>query len=270
MVRDPRAAFDMLFGVGATPQERAERRAEDKSILDLISNQIARLRKDLGAADRARLAEYLDDVREIERRIQQVEAHNRSGEVRELPEAPAGVPDDFEEHVKLMFDLQVVALASEVTRVFSFKMSRDSSGRVYPKSGVNASFHPASHHQEREDRILQFNDINKYHVSLIPYFLEKLKRTPDGDGTLLDHSLVIYGSPMGNPNVHNHKRCPLFLAGHASGHLKGNLHIVTPDGTPMANAMLSMLHMLGLEDVRSLGDSTGTLDLNSAPPAQSA
>jgi hypothetical protein len=270
MVRDPRAAFDQLFGFGATPEERAAQRSADRSVLDWIMTQVASIRPSLGPADRARLNEYLDDVREIERRIQQVEAHNRSGEVRELPEAPAGVPDDFEEHVKLMFDLQVVALASEVTRVFSFKMSRDSSGRVYPKSGVNASFHPASHHQEREDRILQFNDINKYHVSLIPYFLEKLKRTPDGDGTLLDHSLVIYGSPMGNPNVHNHKRCPLFLAGHASGHLKGNLHIVTPDGTPMANAMLSMLHMLGLEDVRSLGDSTGTLDLNSAPPAQSA
>jgi hypothetical protein len=147
--------------------------------------------------------------------------------------------------------------------VFSFKMSRDSSGRVYPKSGVNTSFHPASHHQEREDRILQFQQINKYHVSLIPYFLEKLKTTPDGDGSLLDHSLVIYGSPMGNPNVHNHKRCPLFLAGHASGKLKGDLHIVTPDGTPMANAMLSMLHLLGLEDVQSLGDSTNPLDLNS-------
>ena len=269
MVRDPRAAFDQLFGFGATPEERAAQRNADRSVLDWIMTQVASIRPSLGASDRARLNEYLDDVREIERRIQRVEAHNRSGEVRELPEAPAGVPDDFEEHVKLMFDLQAVALASEVTRVFSFKMSRDSSGRVYPKSGVNASFHPASHHQEREDRILQFNEINKYHVSLIPYFLEKLKRTPDGEGTLLDHSLVIYGSPMGNPNVHNHKRCPLFLAGHASGKLKGNLHLITPDGTPMANAMLSMLHMLGLEDVKSLGDSTGALDLN-APSAQSA
>jgi hypothetical protein len=270
MVRDPRAAFDQLFGFGATPEERAAQRSADRSVLDWIMTQVASIRPSLGASDRARLNEYLDDVREIERRIQRVEAHNRSGEVRELPEAPAGVPDDFEEHVKLMFDLQAVALASEVTRVFSFKMSRDSSGRVYPKSGVNASFHPASHHQEREDRILQFNEINKYHVSLMPYFLEKLKRTPDGDGTLLDHSLVMYGSPMGNPNVHNHKRCPLFLAGHASGRLKGNLHIITPDGTPMANAMLSMLHMLGLDDVKSLGDSTGALDLNSAPSAQSA
>ena len=263
MVRDPRAAFDQLFGFGATPEERAAQRSADRSVLDWIKTQVDSVRKTLGPADRARLNEYVDDVREIERRIQRVEARNRSGEVRELPEAPAGVPDDFEEHVKLMFDLQALALASEVTRVFSFKMSRDSSGRVYPKSGVNASFHPASHHQEREDRILQFNAINKYHVSLIPYFLEKLKSTPDGDGSLLDHSLVIYGSPMGNPNVHNHKRCPLFLAGHASGKLKGHLHIVPKDATPMANAMLSMLHMLGIEDTR-FGDSTGALDLNSS------
>jgi Protein of unknown function (DUF1552) len=269
MVRDPRAAFDQLFGFGSTPEERAAQRSADRSVLDWITTQVDSVRKTLGPADRARLNEYLDDVREIERRIQRVETRNRSGEVRELPEAPAGVPDDFEEHVRLMFDLQALALASEVTRVFSFKMSRDSSGRVYPKSGVNASFHPASHHQEREDRILQFNAINKYHVSLIPYFLEKLKSTPDGDGSLLDHSLVIYGSPMGNPNVHNHKRCPLFLAGHASGKLKGHLHIVPPDGTPMANAMLSMLHLLGIDDTR-FGDSTGALDLNGAPGSPSA
>src|SRR5688500_6348313 len=164
MVRDPRAAFDQLFGVGTTPEERAAQRSADRSVLDWITTQVAGIRQTLGPSDRARLNEYLDDVREIERRIQKIEAHNRSGESRELPEAPAGVPDDFEEHVKLMFDLQAVALASEVTRVFTFKMSRDSSGRVYPKSGVNASFHPASHHQEREDRILQFNTINKYHV----------------------------------------------------------------------------------------------------------
>jgi hypothetical protein len=264
MVRDPRAAFDQLFGFGTTPEERTAERRADRSVLDWIMTQVESVRQTLGPADRARLNEYLDDVREIERRIQRIEAQNRSGDGREMPEAPAGVPDDFEEHVKLMFDLQAIALASEITRVFSFKMSRDSSGRVYPKSGVNASFHPASHHQEREDRILQFNAINKYHVSLMPYFLEKLRSTPDGDGSLLDHSLVIYGSPMGNPNVHNHKRCPLFLAGHASGKLKGNLHINTPDGTPMANAMLSMLQMLGVEDANSFGDSTGMVDLNSA------
>ncbi len=266
MVRDPRAAFDMLFGVGATPEQRAARRKADKSILDWITAEVAQLQSKLGPGDRARLSDYLDDVREIERRIQRVEASNASGEPRELPMAPMGVPDSFEEHVKLMFDLQAVAFASDITRVFSFKMGRDGSSRVYPDSGVKTGFHPASHHQDREDRILDFAKINKYHLSLLPYFLEKLKTTPDGDGNLLDHTMVIYGSPMGNSNVHNHKRCPLFLAGGAGGALKGNLHIKAADGTPMANAMLSMLHILGLDDVTSFGDSTEAMNLNHAVP----
>jgi hypothetical protein len=263
MVRDPRVAFDQLFGVGATPEERAAHRRADRSILDWITTEVARLRTQLGPADQARLADYLEEVREIERRIQKIEAYNASGEPREMPEAPAGVPDDFEEHVKLMFDLQAVAFASDITRVFSFKMGRDGSSRVYPDSGVNTGFHPASHHQGREDRVTQFAAINKYHVNMVPYFLEKLRNTPDGDGTLLDHSMVIYGSPMGDSNVHNHKRCPLFVAGHAGGKLQGNMHVQTPDGTPMANAMLTMAHALGLDDLESFGDSTGPLDLNS-------
>ena len=265
MIRDPRSAFDQLFGVGATPAERAERRAEDRSILDLISSQLSRLNKELGAADRARLADYLDDVREIERRIQKVEAYNASGEPREMPEAPIGVPDSFEEHVKLMFDLQALAFASDTTRVFSFKLGRDASSRVYPESGVRTGFHPASHHGEREDRIIDFARINRYHVSLVPYFLKKLKETPDGDSNLLENTLVVYGSPMGNSNIHNHKKCPLFLAGHAGGRLKGGVHLKAPDGTPMANAMLTMMHMLGLDEVKRFGDSTGELNLNAAP-----
>jgi hypothetical protein len=269
MIRDPRLAFDQLFGVGATPAERAQRRAEDKSILDLISAQLNRLNREIGAADRARIANYLDEVREIERRIQKVEAYNKSGEPREIPTAPVGVPDSFDEHVRLMFDLQALAFASDTTRVFSFKMGRDASSRVYPTSGVTTGFHPASHHGDREDRILDFAKINKYHLSLLPYFLEKLKSTPDGDRNLLENTMVIYGSPMGNSNVHNHKRCPLFLAGHAGGKLKGHLHIKASDGTPMANAMLSMLHMLGLEDMKSFGDSTEAMDLNSAGTAMS-
>ena len=238
MIRDPRAAFDQLFGVGATAEERIARRQRDKSILDFIQGEVARLRRDLGPADRARLGEYLDDVREIERRIQKVEASNSSGEARALPGAPVGVPDAFAEHVKLMFDLQAVAFASDITRVFSFKMGRDGSSRAYPESGVNAGFHPSSHHQDREDRIREFQKINTYHVAQLPYFLNKLKNTPDGDGSLLDNTLVMYGSPMGNSNVHNHKRCPLFFAGHAGGQLKGGLHIKAADGTPMANPML--------------------------------
>ena len=265
MIRDPRVAFDQLFGVGATPRARAERRAEDKSILDWITSDVARLKKDLGAADQARLGDYLDDVREIERRIQKTESFNSSGEQRELPGAPVGVPDSFEEHIKLMFDLQAIAFASDITRVFSFKLGRDASNRVFADSGVKTAFHSASHHQDRDDRIRDFQKINQYHIGMIPYFLNKLKATPDGERNLLDNTLVLYGSPMGNSNVHNHKRCPLFLAGHAGGQLKGNLHIKAADGTPMANAMLSVLHMLGLNDVASFGDSTAAMDLNAAP-----
>ncbi len=265
MIRDPRVVFDQLFGIGATPEERARRRVEDRSILDTITASVARLKRDLGAGDRARLTDYLDDVREIERRIQKVEAQNTSGEPRELPGAPAGVPDSFAEHVKLMFDLQAVAFASDITRVFSFKLGRDASSRAYPESGVKTGFHPASHHQEREDRIADFAKINTYHVSLMPYFLEKLKNTPDGDKNLLENTMVLYGSPMGNSNVHNHKRCPLFLAGHAGGTLKGNLHLKAADGTPMANVMLTLMHNLGLDDIQQFGDSTNTFDLTGAP-----
>jgi hypothetical protein len=267
MIRDPRVVFDQLFGVGATPAERKERRAEDRSILDWLGTSVNRLKKDLGAADRARLDDYLQDVREIERRIQKVEAYNTSGELRELPGAPIGVPDSFTEHVKLMFDLQALAFASDLTRVFAFKLGRDASNRVYPESGFKGAFHSASHHQEKEDRILDFAKINKYHVGLVPYLLEKLKNTPDGDGgSVLDNTVVLYGSPMGDSNVHNHKRVPMFLAGRAGGALKGNLHVRAADGTPLANAMLTVAHTLGLE-MPSFGDSSGELDLNSAAPA---
>jgi hypothetical protein len=262
MVRDPRAAFDQLFGFGATPAERAANRQTDNSILDWVANEVSRLSRELGAADRRRLDEYLTDIREIERRIQRVEATNRSGGPRELPGAPAGVPDSFDEHVKLMFDLQATAFAADITRVFSFKMGRDGSARVYPESGAPLPFHPASHHGEVESRVLQFAQINKYHVSLVPYFLSKLKKLQEGEQSLLDKTLVLYGSPMGNSNTHNHKRCPLFLAGRANGALKGNGHLVAPDGTPMANAMLSVLHALGMDDVARFGDSTGALELN--------
>ena len=270
MTRDPRTVFDQLFGVGATPQERAERRAEDRSILDWLGTATGRLKKELGAADRMRLAAYLDEVREIERRIQRVEVRNASGESRALPEAPVGVPDSFSEHVKLMFDLQALAFASDITRVFAFKLGRDASNRVYPESGFKGAFHSASHHGEREDRIMDYQKINSYHVSMVPYLLEKLKNTPDGDGNLLDNSLVMYGSPMGDSNLHNHKRVPLFLAGRAGGQLKGGLHLRAADGTPLANVMLGVLRKLGLNDMREFGDSTAEFDLNKvtvAPPA---
>src|SRR6185369_8140291 len=156
-----------------------------------------------------------EDIREIERRIQRIEQHNAGGEARELPTAPVGVPDSFEEHVKLMFDLQALAFAGDITRVSSFKLSRDVSGRAFPESGVRTGYHNASHHGSRGPRLAEFALINKYHVSLVPYFLDKLKKTPDVDGTLLDNTLVVYGGAMGDGNLHNHKRCPLFFAGHA-------------------------------------------------------
>jgi hypothetical protein len=260
MVRDPRVIFDQLFGVGATPRERRE---EDRSILDWLSSSVARLQRELGAADRARLGDYMENVREIERRIQQVEAFNRSGEPRELPGAPTGVPDSFSEHAKLMFDLQALAFASDITRVFAFKMGRDASNRTYPESGYNGAFHSTSHHGEREERIMDFSKINTYHVSMIPYFLEKLKNTPDGDSNLLENTMLVYGSPMGDSNLHNHKRVPFFVAGHAGGALKGGLHLRAADQTPLANAMLALVHGLGI-DMPQFGDSTAALDLNTA------
>ena len=261
MVRDPRIVFDQLFGVGATPEARALRRQKDRSILDWIATRVTGLKASLSAGDRARLDDYLEDVREIERRIQKVEASNTSGEARELPGAPAGVPDSYTEHVKLMFDLQAVAFASDITRVFAFKLSRDVSNRVFPETGVTTGFHIASHHSDREERILDLAKINKYHVGLLPYFLEKLKSTPEGDSNLLETSLLIYGSPMGNPNVHNHKRCPLILLGHGGGAIRGNVHLKAEDGTPMANVMLSALQTLGV-DIDSFGDSNAVFDLN--------
>jgi hypothetical protein len=270
MIRDPRVVFDQLFGVGATPVERAANLRADKSILDWVTAQITQLRKEIGASDRARLNEYLENIREIERRIQRVEARNSSGETRAFPDAPIGVPDSFEEHVHILMDLIAVAFAADATRVFTFKLGRDASGRSYPESGVATGFHNASHHGERDERIMDFAKINRYHVSMVPYLLEKLKKTTDGDGSLLDNSLIIYGSPMADSNIHNHRRAPLFIAGHAGGRIKGGLHIKAADGTPMANSMLTMLHALGRDDIQTFGDSTGEIDLNGATPAPTA
>ncbi|HJZ95755.1 MAG TPA: DUF1552 domain-containing protein [Candidatus Solibacter sp.] len=260
MTLDPRMVFENLFGEGGTPEERAARQKMNRSILDWISRDANRLKRGLGPADRSRLDTYLDDVREVERRIQRIEKYNASGEARSLPAAPLGVPDSYEEHLKLMFDLQVLAFMTDTTRVSALKMSRDVSGRVWPDSGVKTPFHPCSHHGEAPAKVAEFAKLNRYHVSLIPYFLQKLKDTPDGDGNLLDHSMVMYGSPMGDGNVHNHKRVPIFIAGHGGGTLKGNLHVRCKDSTPMANVYLTMLHKLGV-DVKSFGDSNGEVEI---------
>ena len=264
MVRDPRVAFEMLFGQGGTAEDRKARRETRRSILDWIGDEVRGVRKTLGSADRVRLDRYLDNVNEIERRIQAVEAHNTSGEQRELPEAPAGVPDSYSEHIKLLFDLQVLALETDMTRVISFKTGRDAQNRVFPESGSNQPFHPASHHGNREERIMEFNKICKYRVSQLAYFLDRMKNSMEGDHSLLDKSLIIFGSPMADPNIHNHRRCPLVLFGGANGLLKGNLHLKAADATPMANVMLTLLQHLGLEEMNQFGDSTGTFSL-SAP-----
>jgi hypothetical protein len=261
MIRDPRVAFDQLFGAGGSAEQRAARRRSSSSILDWITDDVAKLKRGLRPSDRRRMDQYLENIREIERRIQGIEAYNASGEVRELPEAPAGVPDSFDEHVKLMFDLQALAFEADMTRVFSFKMGRDASSRVYPESGTDKPFHPASHHGGNPEAVLDFAKINQYHVSLVPYFLEKLQNTMEGDDSLLDKTMIIYGSPMADGNLHNHRRCPLFVVGGANGQLEGNQHLFAPAGTPMANPMLSLMHKLGFDDMESFGDSTGEFSL---------
>jgi hypothetical protein len=177
-----------------------------------------------------------------------------------LAGAPLGVPDSWEEHVGLMFDLQALALRSETTRVASFKLSRDTSNRIFPESGVRRPFHTLSHHGERAEDVAEFAKLNRYHVGVVAGFLEKLRRTPDGDGNLLDHSLVLYGSPMGDSHTHNHRRVPLFLAGHAAGTVRGGQHCVCREGTPQANALLTVLRRVGAQ-VERVGDSTGEIGI---------
>lgn len=265
MIRDPRIAFDELFGVfgtGASEAERRARRAEDRSILDGFGAAVSRLQREVGASDRARVNDYLENIREVERRLQAVEAFNGGGEPREFPDAPKGVPDSFTEHVRTMFDLQVLALGSDVTRVFAFKLGRDNSNRVYPESGFTGAFHPTSHHSGKIEKIVDFAKLNAFHVGQVAYLLQKMRDTPDGDASLLDNSVVLYGSAMGDSNLHNHKKVPFFIAGRAGGAIKGGLHIKAPNATPLANAMLGILHAVGLEDVKEFGDSEGAMNLN--------
>ena len=253
MIRDPRVAFDLIFGAGGTPEERAARRRTKKSILDWLVEEVGHLRRELGPNDRRRLERYLEDVRELERRIASVEARNNSGDMREIPEAPAGVPDSFEEHMRLMFDLQALAFASDMTRVFSFKTGRDASGRVYPESGVDKPLPSGvapwggrgSHHG-----LLPTSTAITCRCS--PTSWEKLDGIEEADGSLLDKTLLVFGSPMADGNLHNHRRCPLILLGGANGRLEGGAHLEAPAGTPMANVMLSLLHGLGLDDPREL------------------
>jgi hypothetical protein len=259
MVRNPRAVFESMFGDGKTTEQRTARLQQDRSILDWITRDLALLKQDLSPADRLRLDDYTEKVREVERRIERIEAYNSSGETRELPDAPIGVPDSYTEHVQVMLDLQALAFQALITHVTAFKLSRDGSGRVFPESGVRSGFHGASHYGSTPARIEDFASINKYHVGLLPYFLERLKNVNEADGTLLDHTMLIYGSAMGDSNLHNHKRCPLIILGHAGGTVEGRRHLKAADGTPMANAFLAMTHRLGMDDIEVFGDSNGEL-----------
>ena len=253
---NPRAVFHRMFGDGATAEERQERIAQQRSILDAVTGETRKLERDLGNADRTRVAEYMDSVREVERRIQLAEKQNQtSGEV---PESPTGIPDAHDVHTKLMFDLMSIAFQTNLTRIATFMMAREVSYRTFPMLGIAEGFHPASHHQNNADRLESLTKINTHHVSLVAHLLERLKATPDGDGSLLDHSLILYGSGMSNSNIHNHSPLPVFVAGGAAGRLKGGRHLLYPEGTPMSNLLLSILQKSGVA-VDSVGDSTGPL-----------
>lgn len=261
-IREPRAVFERLFGAGDSEQDRIQRRQTDKSMLDWMMTEVDRLSKTLGPADRVALDEYLQHIREVERRIQLMEARTAASanDERDMPEAPSGIPGTWEEHMQLMFDLQVLALQSDMTRAITFKTGFDQSNRTFPQSGTNKSIHGASHHGNVPDDIMDFHRINTYRTGALAYFLEKLKTTIDGDAPLLEKTAIVYGSPMGDPNLHNHIRCPLLLLGHGNGALAGNMHVAAEVGTPMANAFVTLMQGLGHE-IDSFGDSNGALDL---------
>jgi hypothetical protein len=255
---NPRNVFDRLFGDGGTATERVMRLQRERSILDSVTAEVNRLQGKLGASDRNKVSEYLDNVREIERRIQLAEKKQSSATQGEFPAAPIGVPDNHEEHSKLMFDLMALSYQADVTRIASFMMAREVSYRTFPMIGVPDPFHATSHHQNDPDKLEKLTKINTYHVGLVAYFLEKLRNTPDGDGSLLDHSLILYGSCMSNSNLHNHNPLPIFVAGGANGQMKGGRHIKYPNDTPAANLLLTILDKAGI-NMDSIGDSDGRL-----------
>lgn len=254
MEQSPRRVFQRMFTI-SEPADQTPGTVSTTSILDALPDAVARLKSRLGVSDRARLGEYLDDVRAIEKRIQKIEEQNAVGPWI-LTDTPPSVPDSFDEHVDLMFDLQLLALKCDITRVVSLKMGIDRSQRVYADSGVTTPFHTLSHHREAPEKIEEFARLNQYHVGKVAAFLDDMRNTPDGDGNLLDHSMVLYGSPMGDSHVHEHRFLPLFLAGKADGALQGNRHVICPVDTPMANVLLTVVRKLGI-DIDRIGDSTG-------------
>ena len=258
MENNPQIVFERLFGDGSTDAQRQERRAQARSLLDSIRDQVPGLEKDLPPGDRRRLRDYLDEVREIERRVEQFDA--TLARSVDLPDAPMGIPADFESHLKLLFDLQVLAYQTQITRISTLMLARENSNTVYPATGVRDGFHNASHHSNERKNMDQFAVINRYHTSMLAYFLGRLQATPDGDGTLLDHSMILYGSSLSDGTEHNFDPLPVLLAGGASGRLKGGRHIRHAPHTPMSNLLLAMLHKVGAP-VDSIGDSTGALTI---------
>jgi uncharacterized protein DUF1552 len=256
MQNNPQVLFEQLFGDGANDAQRAARRSQALSLLDSVTDQIRGLNQTLPATDRERMDRFVTDVREIERRIQQ--SGERVSSHVTLPNKPAGIPEDVEEHIKLMYDLLALAWQTEITRISTFMLAKELSNAVYPKSGVRDSFHILSHHSNNEANKARFAVLNRYHVGLFAYFVDKLSKVPDGEGTLLDHSLVLYGSGMSDGNSHNHDPLPIVLAGHAAGTLQGNRHLRQKELTPMSNLLVAMLGKLGCPE-EHFGDSTNRL-----------
>ena len=254
----PRIVFESLFGEGGPAKERRDALRERASLLDSVSEEITRLQRDLGPADRAKLEEYLTAVREVERRIQTAESDAAKNQLPDL-DRPMGVPASYADHARLMFDLQVLALQGDVTRVTTFQLARETSNRTYPEIGVPDPHHPLSHHGNNAEKVALMAKINSFHVSLFAEFVLKLKKTTDGNGSLLDHSLYLYGSGMGNPNVHDHTNLPTIVAGGAAGKMRGGRHIQYDKPTPLANLHLSLLNKVGVP-MESFADSTGTID----------
>jgi hypothetical protein len=252
---DPRVLFERLFGDGGTAQERRAELRMNRSILDWVTEDMAGLQRKLGSGDRARVDQYIDTVREVERRIQNAEQETAQSVLQDL-ERPASVPALWEDHVKLMFDLQVLALQTDITRVITFQLAREASTRTYPQIGVDEPHHPVSHHANDPEKLMKLAKINAYHVSLFAYLLEKLKSTPDGTGSLLDHTTYLLGSGMGNPSVHDHSNLPIVLAGGGAGKPSGGLHIKYAKPTPLANLHLTLLEKMGVHQ-ESFADSDG-------------
>jgi len=258
---DPRVVFERLFGDGGTPDQRQVELRKNASILDWVMKDMTGMRTRLGAGDRTKLNEYLDAVREVERRIQRAERQDGESPMPAL-QRPASVPDDWEEHVKLMFDLQVLALRTDLTRVITFQLARESSTRTYPQIGVPEPHHPVSHHTNDPEKLAKLAKINAYHVSLFAYLLEQLRSTPDGDGTLLDHSTYLLGSGMGNPDLHTHTNLPIVVARGGAGEIKGGRHNKFTEPVPLANLHLTLLDHVGIH-LDSFVDSNGRIDLSS-------